>query len=283
MMNAIEIRKLYKHYPSFILSGIDLTLPPGCIMGFMGENGAGKSTTIKAMLGLIRPDSGSIRLLGRDHLDNEVKNEIGFVLDSGSFPEILNAAQIGRTLSALYKNWDTPVFEGHLSRFSIDPKKKIKEYSRGTLVKLSIAVALSHHCRLLIMDEPTSGLDPVVRDEILDLLLDFIQDEQHSVFLSSHITTDLEKVCDYITFIHQGRICLSAEKDTLLEEYGILKCGKKDFESIRPGLIYGSHKNSFGVEALVKRSEMDGMGFTVDPATLEEIMIFVVKDKEGDQ
>ena len=198
MKNAIDLRGLRKEYKGFTLDNISLSLPMGCIMGFIGENGAGKSTTIKAMLGLIGKDSGEVLLLGKDPLkDRTVMEDIGLVLDSGFFPPEMNAKALGTALSSIYRNWDSAAFRAFLSRFEIDPAKKVKEYSRGMVMKLSLTAALSHKAKLLILDEATSGLDPIVRDDILDLLFEFIEDEQHSVFLSSHITDDLEKIADY--------------------------------------------------------------------------------------
>lgn len=280
MTNVLEINGLSKTYSTFKLNGIGFVLPAGCIMGFMGENGAGKSTTIKSILGLVKADGGSIRLWGRERNDS-LMDDIGFVLDNCPFADNMNALQVGKTLRYIYKNWDMPIYMDYLKTFSLDPKKKIKDYSRGMQVKLCIATALSHHCKLLILDEPTSGLDPVIRDQILEILQEFIQDEQNAVFLSSHITGDLEKICDYICFIHKGSIKLSGEKDTLLEEYGMLKCGKKDFGAIDPSAVYGCRKSSFCVEALVKRDQVPKNGFTIDPATLEDIMLFTIKGEEA--
>lgn len=284
MKNAIEIRNLRKNYPSFSLKDISLTLPSGCIMGFIGENGAGKSTTIKALLGLIKIDGGQLHLLGQKAVreNRKLYNDVGFVLDNFTFPEGMTALQVGTMLGGIYKGWDNSLYRKNLQNFSLDPKKKIKEYSRGMNMKLSIAAAISHGAKLLILDEPTSGLDPIIRDEILEILRDFIQDEQHAVFLSSHITSDLEKICDYITFIHNGKLLLSEEKDTLLGTYGILKCGKRDFDAIDPRFIHSYRKNDFGAEALVKRKFMPDRHI-IDPASLDDIMLFMVKGQKFPQ
>jgi len=281
MKNAIEIRNLKKKYPSFSLKDISLTLPSGCILGFIGENGAGKSTTIKALLGLIKTDGGQIRLLGKaaSRENRALYNDVGFVLDNFTFPEGMTALQVGSMLSGIYKGWDNSQYQKNLRNFSLDPKKKIKEYSRGMNMKLAIATAISHNAKLLILDEPTSGLDPIIRDEILEILRSFIQDDQHAVFLSSHITSDLEKICDYITFIHDGRLLLSEEKDVLLGSYGILKCGKRDFETIDPRFICSYRKNDFGAEALVKREFLPDR-YIIDPASLDDIMLFMVKGQK---
>ena len=225
MEYAMELRDLRKEYKEFTLDNISLSLPMGCIMGFIGENGAGKSTTIKAMLGLIRPDGGSIRLLGQDPASSRaVMEQVGVVLDAGFFPPEMNPKQLGKALGRIYKGWQPAAYDDYLRRFEIAPGKKIKAFSRGMVMKLSLAVALSHGAKLLVLDEATSGLDPIIRDDILDILYDFIQDEEHSVFLSSHITGDLEKIADYLAFIHQGKVLMAGEKDTLLETYGLYHC-----------------------------------------------------------
>ena len=281
MENAIELRGLRKHYKQFTLDGVSLTLPLGCIMGFIGENGAGKSTTIKAMLGLIQPDGGEIRLLGKDPAaDRSVMEEVGMVLDSGFFPPEMNAQKLGKSLAGMYRHWDPTAYAHYLQRFDIHPGKKVKELSRGMVMKLSLAVALSHGARLLLLDEATSGLDPVVRDDILDILYDFIQDERHSVFLSSHITGDLEKIADYITFIHQGKVLMSGEKDTLLETYGLYHCTQEQLSELDPNAVVGYRKSNFGVTALVKRYRMPG-GFPVESATLDDIMLYSIKGKKA--
>lgn len=284
-MNAIEIKHLRKEYPTFTLEDLSLTLPMGCIMGFIGENGAGKSTTIKAMLGLIEKTSGSVSLLGRDPLehgsskDRSVMEDVGLVLDSGFFPPEMNAKSIGRTLSSVYRNWDSAAYSRYLAQFEIEPTKKVKDYSRGMVMKLSLSASMSHGAKLLLLDEATSGLDPVVRDDILDILFEFIQDEQHSVFLSSHITADLEKIADYIAFIHKGRLLMSMEKDVLLDSYGLLKCPASDFDAIDPAVVIGMRKNEFGVTALVKKYYVPN-GFTVEPATLDDIMLYSIKGEK---
>lgn len=281
MENAIALKDLTKQYKGFTLDHISLTLPTGCIMGFIGENGAGKSTTIKAMLGLIKPDGGSIRLLGKDpQADRSVMEDVGMVLDSGFFPPEMNARKMETVLKSVYKNWDSKTYADTLARFQIDPKKRIKDYSRGMTMKLSLAAALSHRARLLILDEATSGLDPVVRDDILDLLLEFIQDEAHSVFLSSHITGDLEKISDYIVFLHEGKIVMSGEKDLLLDSYGVLKCTLEELENIEPEAIAGVRRGEFGVTALVKKYRVPA-GFLVETAALDDIMLYSIKGEKS--
>ncbi|MDO4546271.1 MAG: ABC transporter ATP-binding protein [Bacillota bacterium] len=281
MTNAIEIKDLTKNYGDFKLDHIDLTLPTGYIMGFIGENGAGKTTTIKGMLGLINPDAGEVSLLGTqfDPRDKGAREYIGVVLDQSGFPEEMTLRDIDRIMGSCYRTWQEKTFHAYAERFNLPEKKKIKEYSKGMKMKLSIAVALSHDSRLLILDEPTGGLDPIVREEILDIFLEFIQEEDHSIFLSSHILSDLEKICDYITFIHEGRIIFSESKDALLERYGVLKCRPEELNGIDDAAVAGVRKSQFGVEALVERRKIPG-GFTVDDASIEDIMVFFVKEKK---
>ena len=279
MEYALELRELRKEYKHFTLDNISLSLPMGCILGLIGENGAGKSTTIKAMLGLIRKDGGDIRLLGRDPLsDRSVMEEVGMVLDAGFFPPEMNAKQLGRTFAGIYKGWDPEAYAGYLQRFDIAPDKKVKDYSRGMVMKFSLAAALSHGAKLLILDEATAGLDPIVRDDILDILYDFIQDEGHSVFLSSHITGDLEKIADYIAFLHKGKVLLTGEKDALLETYGLYRCTREELWELSPEAVAGYRESEFGVTALVERYRMPGR-LPVEGATLDDILLYTVKGK----
>jgi len=279
MEHALELTNVTKKYEGFTLDNVTLTLPRGCIMGLIGENGAGKSTTIHLILDLIRRDGGSIRVLGRDN-DNlgEAKEQIGVVLDESYFPDNLATRDIRRIMSNIYRTWEDKTFLSYCQRFALPENKIIKDYSRGMKMKLTIAAALSHDPQLLILDEATSGLDPIIRDEMLDVFLEFIQDEGHSIFMSSHILSDLQKACDYITFIHRGKIVFSQTKDSLLENYGILKCSLTDLQSIDPSAIIGVHKNSFGAEALVLREKV-GRRFVVDPASIEDIMLYYIKEK----
>lgn len=278
-MNALELSNLNKSYRDFSLQNMNLKVPTGCIVGFIGENGAGKSTTIKLILDLIHRDSGDIKVLGRDNrsASNDMKEHIGVVLDESCFPEGINAKDVNRIMKSLYKTWNEKRYESYLVKFSLPKDKVVKEYSKGMKMKLNIAVALSHDSKLLILDEATSGLDPIVRDEILDVFLDFIQEEDHTIFMSSHITSDLEKVCDYIAFIHKGKLIFCEEKDVLLTNYGILKCSQSDFQTIAPDAVKGKRQNAFGVEALVLRDKIRG-GYTIDPARIEDIMVYMVKE-----
>lgn len=275
MTEALKLVNVSKHYRDFSLNRINLTLPAGCIMGFIGENGAGKTTTIKLILDLIKKDEGSIYVLGKDNSRDlkSVKENIGVVMEDSFFPENLTAENVNRILKGIYRTWDEERFNSYLRQFSIPANKTIKEYSKGMKMKLSIAAALSHDSKLLILDEATNGLDPLVRDEILDIFLGFIQDESHSIFISSHIISDLEKVCDYITFIHKGSIVFSKTKDDLLESYGILKCSDEDFQNIDSDAVIGCRRNSFGVEALVLKNSVKG-DFVMDRPSIEDIMLF---------
>lgn len=283
MADLIEVQGLCKDYGDFCLDHVDLKLPGGTILGLIGENGAGKTTTLKAILGLIRPDGGTVKVLGRtvDWSDPACREDIGVVLDECAFHDPLKAPQVGRILAGSYRNWDAPLFDAYLDRFGLPRNKKIKEFSKGMKMKLSIASALAHHPRLLVLDEATAGLDPVVRDEILDEFLEFIQDETHAVLISSHITSDLEKAADYVTYLHHGRVALSGAKDELLDTYGKLICGRSDLDRVDRSLLGGIRVGQFGCEALVKDRHAFMRRYpelTVDPATLDEIMVLTEKE-----
>lgn len=279
MSFALEIKGLTKKYDGFTLDDLSLTLPGGCIMGFIGENGAGKSTTIKLILDLVFKDQGTISILGHTGGESKklLKENIGVVMDECYFPESLNANQVNTIMKNIYQTWQSDVYSNWLKRFDLPLKKSIKDYSRGMKMKLAIAVALSHDSKILILDEATSGLDPIVRDEILDVFLEFIQDETHSIFMSSHIISDLEKVCDYITFIHKGKLIFSEAKDELLEKYVLVKCSKADIQSIPETSIKGIRTNNFGVEALVERHAVP-QNFVMDRVNIEDIMLYNIKE-----
>ena len=282
MSNLLSLRHVEKDYGSFQLRDISLDLPGGTIMGLIGENGAGKSTTIKGILNLIRLDGGTITVLDRDNRTEERawKEEVGVVLDECTFHDTLRAREVGKILARIYRKWDGSLFNRYLEQFQLPRDKTIKAYSKGMKMKLSIAAALSHHPRLLILDEATGGLDPVVRDEILDEFLAFVRDEDHAVLISSHITSDLEKAADYITYLHQGRVALQGAKDELLEHYGRLVCGRSQLEGVDPAFVVGRRTGQFGCEALVqRRREFKRLypDLTVDPVSLEEIMVFMVR------
>ena len=274
-MNAIELRDLEKHYRDFDLK-IDLELPQGCILGLVGENGAGKSTAIRLLLGMTRPDGGSIRVLGEERADKE---EIGVVLDEPAYPECLTPRQLGRVMAGIFRSWDPAAYEGYLKKLSLPENKRFKDFSRGMKMKLSIAVALSHHPRLLVLDEPTSGLDPVVRDEVVELFADFARQEDHSVLISSHIVSDLEKLCDYVAFLHKGRLLLCEEKDALREAYGLARLSGADFEALDPAAVIGSRRSPYGVSAILRRSAAPA-GLALEPVSIEDLFILMVKEGE---
>lgn len=275
MEHILEVDNICKQYKDFKLDHVTFRLPTGCIMGFIGANGAGKSTTIKCIMDLIKKDSGKVYVLGKDNETElkSVKEDIGVVMDECCFPEELSIKNIKKVMKNIYKNWEETTFQSYIERFGLPEKKAVKEFSKGMKMKLSIAVALSHRAKLLILDEATSGLDPMVRDEILDVFLEFIQDETHGILISSHITSDLEKICDYITFIHQGKVVFTEEKDILLEKYAILKCSEKELETIPKEAIAGQKKNQFGVELLVERDRVNS-SFQMEKPSLEEIMLY---------
>jgi ABC-2 type transport system ATP-binding protein len=279
-MNALEITNLSKTYNDFRLDNISFALPTGSIMGLVGENGAGKSTTIKLIMNTISRDSGKVSVLGIDNQSpqfNKVKEDIGVVLDEAYFPEVLTARNINQVMKNTYRSWDESCYFSYLERFSLPDKKAVSDYSRGMKMKLAIAVALSHDPKLLILDEATSGLDPIIRDEILDIFNDFTRDESHSVLLSSHIVSDLEKICDYIAFIHKGRLLFCEEKDKLLEVYSIMRLTKAEFEEIPPYAVKGKKVTDYGIEALV---ELDSAmkQLRTERTSIEDIILFLAKE-----
>ena len=284
--NAIEIKNLTKRYDGFTLDNISFSVPKGSIMGFIGQNGAGKSTTINTILNIIKADSGEIRVFGKDTrtADVQIKQDIAAVFDELPFHEQLNAKALDKILRRVFKRWNSEVFFGYLERFQLPVKKKFGQFSKGMKMKLQIAAALSHDAKLLIMDEATTGLDPVVRNEILDIFLEFLQNEDHSILMSSHITSDLEKIADSVTFIDKGRLLLTGYKDDILESHGVIKCSKEDYENIGEGDIISARISDFGVEAMVsdkKAVSRKYSGLVIDPTTLEEIMLFYVnRDKK---
>ena len=281
-MNAIECRDLTKVYDGFTLDHISFTLPAGCILGLVGENGAGKSTTLALLMDAIRRDGGEVDILGTDNRSPEftkIRQDIGVVLDEACFPEVLTAREMGKVFSRLYQRWDQACYDGYLSRFGLDRNKKFKDLSRGTRMKLALAAALSHDAKLLLLDEATSGLDPMVRDEILDVLNDFTRDEERSVVLSSHIVSDLEKVCDYIAFLHKGKLVLFEEKDRLLEEYALVKLTADQLSTLDPAAVAGKKVGPYGAEALVRR-DLIPAGFVTERTSLEDIILFLAKEGE---
>ena len=275
-MNALEIRGLTKHFADFTLDNLNLILPGGCILGLIGENGAGKSTTIRLILGMLRADSGTVTILGQDSRENPVltKQDIGVVLDEVGIPECMTPKQVGKVMANVFLRWNAETYQGLLSRFYLPENKKFKEFSKGMKMKLGLAVALSHEAKLLILDEATGGLDPVVRDEVVDMLAEFTRDETHAILISSHIVSDLEKLCDYVAFLHKGKLLLCEEKDLLLSEYGILHC--KPEELPEEGILH-KKQNAYGVEAIVRRDAVKPET-ALSPISMEELFVFMSKE-----
>lgn len=275
-MNAIEMKNVTKEYKDFRLDGLNLTLPSGCVMGLIGENGAGKSTTIKLILDMVKRDSGEITLLGKENTKCS-KEDIGVVMDEVNFPDCLTAKQVGKIMKSIYRNWEQARYEELLDTLSLPVDKAFKEFSRGMKMKLGIAVALSHHAKLLILDEATSGLDPVVRDQVLELFSEFTREEDHSILISSHIVSDLEKVCDYIAFLKRGQLLLCEEKDALYEQYGVIHCTAEDFRVIDATAVKGKKQSPYGIEAIVKRDGIPA-GMSISPISIEDLFVFMAKE-----
>ena len=274
-MNALEIKNLTKHYNGFTLDNISFSLPQGCILGLIGENGAGKSTTIRSILGSLKYD-GDIRVLG-EPISADLKNRIGVVLDEVGFPDKLNVRDVNAIMKNMFNNWDNDAFLGYIKKFGLPDDKAFSDYSKGMKMKLGIAVALSHNAELLILDEPTSGLDPLVRDEIIDILNDFTRDDNHSILISSHIVSDLEKLCDYIAFIHKGKLMLCEEKDALLEQYVFINTSEEKLAELDENAVKGKRTSKWGTEAIVDR-ELIPDSFDTKPVTIEDLFIFMAKE-----
>lgn len=279
--NAIEISGLTKKYDGFTLDNISFNVPKGSIMGFIGQNGAGKTTTIKALLNIIKPDSGSIKMLGLDNKEHEyeIKEQLAAVFDEQPFHEDFSAKELSIMMGGIYRSWDKAKFFEYLDRFGLPQKKKIKQFSKGMKMKMQIAAALSHGAKLLVMDEATTGLDPVVRNEILDIFLEYLQDETNSILMSSHITSDLEKVADSVTFIDRGKLLLTGYKDDILADHAVIKCSKADFAEIDRSDFISARLTDFGAEVMVAdraAAKEKYSGLTIDKTTLEEIMLFYV-------
>lgn len=278
-MNALEIRNLTKTFPGFQLDNLSLTLPQGCIMGLIGENGAGKSTTIKLILDMLRKDSGTITILGRDNQDNIrlTKEDVGVVMDEVGLPDSLTTKQVGRVMKHTFQNWRQDEYDRLLIKLRLPDNKPFKEFSRGMKMKLGIAIALSHGSKLLLLDEATSGLDPVVRDEVVEMFHAFTRDPRHSILISSHIVSDLEKLCDYVAFLHNGRLLLCEEKDALLARYGIYHCVEEELSGLDPAAVRYVRRSPYGAEAVVERSVLP-YGTKISPIGLEELFVFMVKE-----
>lgn len=283
MNNAIEIKNLTKTYDnSFTLGSINLNIPSGEIVGLIGENGAGKTTLIKSILNIIKKDSGTIKIFNKDcnKYETLIKEDIGVVLDDMFFPEILSVTDINSIMKDTYKNWDTSLFFHYIEDFKIDKDKKINKLSKGMRKKLEIATSLAHHPKLLILDEPTSGLDPVVRNEVLDVFLKFLSDDEHTILLSTHITSDLEHIADRIVFIDKGAIILDEARDDIMDEYGILKCSIDEFSKISKEDIVSYKKNKYDYNVLIKdkvKMKKKYKNFIIDKITIEDLMILMIK------
>lgn len=285
--NAIEIKNLTKRYDGFTLDNVSFNVPKGSIMGFIGQNGAGKTTTINSLLNILKWDSGEIRLLGKEMPEHEyeVKEQIAAIFDVLPFNDDLSAKQLTKIMGGIWKEWDAEGFENYLDRFQLPYKKKFGQFSKGMKMKLQIAAGLSHNAKLLIMDEATTGLDPVVRNEILDIFLEYLQDEDNSILMSSHITSDLEKVADMVTFIDKGKILITGIKDEILDSHGVVKCSKKDFKDFEREDYISARVTDFGAEMMVSdrdKASKKFSGAVIDKTTLEEIMLFYVNQSKGE-
>ena len=277
-MDNVKVENLKKIYKDFVLHDITFNVPQGTVVGVIGENGAGKSTTLNCILDTVKPDSGEIYIFGKNivNLEVETRNRIGAVIGEDGLPSNLTARQAEKVLRGVLLRWSAEKFNNYLKKFELPTDKQISAFSRGMKQKLMIAVALSHETSLLVLEEPTSGLDPIARDEIIDVFYDYIQDEKHSIIFSSHILSDLEKICDYILFIHKGKQIFFEEKNALYEKYGILNCGVKEFEEVPPEAVIGFNKTVYGVNALVKRN-LIGQKYKLEQAKIDDIMLYFIR------
>ena len=277
--NAIIIEKLSKSYKDFQIENFSLELPSGSIMGLIGENGAGKTTLIKLILSMIRKDSGTITVLGKDSEKEltTVKNDIGVVLDEPCIPEYLKAKEINKIMKNIFANWNENTFFDYLKKLKVPENKTFKEFSKGMKMKLGLVIALSHNPKLLILDEATNGLDPVMRDEVNDIFMEFTRDAEHSILVSSHIVSDLDKICDYIAFMHNGKLMLCDEKDLLLEKYGVINCTKEELNKLNSSAIVGKKKTPYGINVLMERKNIP-KGANVSSVDVEDLFIFMVKE-----
>ena len=283
--NALVVSGLTKRYNDFCLQDISFEVPKGSIVGLIGENGAGKSTIINAVLGLIRKDAGTVSIGGKreKEIDLITRNQIGVVFDGNNYPAAYTPNKLNGLLKNVYTEWDKEIYFSALNNFSLPVNRTIKTFSKGMKMKLSIAVALSHHARLLILDEATSGLDPVIRDDVLDILLDYVQDEENSILFSSHITSDLEKIADHIIFIHNGRLVFSKPKDDILNNYGIIKCGAAQFDKLDKTEIISCRKQDYRWDVLIADRDAAQKKYPqaiIDPATIDEIMLLYIKGNQ---
>ena len=287
MDNILELKQVAKTFPrsGFKLNEVSFYVPYGSIVGSVGENGAGKSTTIDCILNTVKKDSGDIRVFGRkmQDADTDMREKIGVVYDGNNFPAYLTAEQLSRIMQGLYRSWDESLFQKYLSDLGLPARQKMKSYSRGMTMKLAIAAALAHHPQLLILDEATGGLDPVMRDEVLDILLDFVQEEDHSVLISSHITSDLEKIADHIIFIHEGQIIMTASKNDLAYRYAVMRCRENQFRKLNPADILAYRKRDFQIDVLVADGALMRHRYpdvVVDHVSVDEIMLLLIKGEK---
>lgn len=285
MRNIIEFTNITKNYENFKLGEINLSLPSGQIIGLIGENGAGKTTLIKTLLKIISIDSGNIKVFGKnlDSAETSIKEDIGLVLDNSFLPELITVRDVNPIMQGIYKNWDSNLFNNYITTFNLPLKKQIKTLSKGMKKKLEIATALAHHPKLLILDEPTSGLDPVVRSEVLDIFMDFIQDEEHTILFSTHITSDLEHIADRIVFLNHGQIVLNKERDEILDNFGLVKCDKETFTEIAKEDYLSFKKNKYNYEVLVENKSKIAKKYknlVIDKITLEELMLLMIKGEK---
>ncbi len=282
-IDAIKVEKLSKNYLDFSLSDVSFVLPKGCILGLIGQNGAGKTTVIKLILNTLKQNDGNVFVFGADNSGKcftEIKQDIGFVFDQANFPLVLTPNNINTMMKRVYKNWSCEQFFEYLKKFNLPEKKQFKDFSKGMRMKLSIAVALSHDAKLLVLDEATSGLDPVAREEILDILNEFTRDENNSVLISSHITSDLEKICDYIVFLKDGKLVFCEQKDTLLEKYSLLKLSQQEFLSVPSSAIVAKIEKAYGYDLLVYK-DLVSSAFRSELFSLEDLILLLSKERLG--
>lgn len=285
MENAIEIKNLSKTYQDFRLQELNLSIPAGTVMGLIGANGAGKSTLINSLLGLQKSDYESIHILGMDlkTQEKEIKEEIGVIFDVTHYNLEFTPVFIGKVLSKIYKNWDMATYKNYLEKFHLPINKKLKKYSKGMKMKLEFAIALSHSPKLLILDEATSGLDPIFRDEVLDIIREYTEDENNTVLLSSHITSDLDKIADYIAFIHEGRLLFVKTYDEIQENYGIINCGKEVFETLSTEDIISYRKEAYCYKVMIQNKQQLRKIFRdleIENTSIEDLMLFYVKGEK---
>lgn len=286
-MNAVELHHVHKAYRGFALQDISFAVRRGYITGFIGPNGAGKSTTIRLIMDLVRADQGRIEVFGKTHNEHprEIKERIGFVYDEPQWVDTLRVREMARMIAPFYRSWDETLFQSYLKRFGVDPAKRIKELSKGMKTKLSLAAALSHEAELIVMDEPTAGLDPLFRREILEILSDIIQDERKAVFFSTHVTADLDRIADYIVFIHEGRIVLDASKDDIREHYVIVKGDAGLLDDAKRSQLIGFRQSGYGFEGLMAdralARDLFGPEALYERPVLEDIMYYTVRGNAG--